>query len=43
MEMFSTEERSKSKRKFGGTKVCEADKVREFIRNPRVENEVFDF
>ena len=43
MEMFSTEERSKSKRKIGGTKACEADKVREFITNSRVENEAFHF
>ena len=35
--MFSMEERSKSKRKFGGTKVCEADKVREYFINPKME------
>ena len=39
--MFSMEERSKSKRKFGGTKVCEADKVREYFINPKIENGAF--
>ena len=34
MEKFSMDERSKSKLKFGGTKVCEADEVREYFINP---------
>ena len=42
MEMFSIGEWSKSKHKFGGTKVCEAGKVREYFINPKVENESFD-
>ena len=41
MEMFSMGERSKSKDKFGGTKVCEAEEVREYFINPKIENEVF--
>ena len=31
MEMFSMGERSKSKYKFGGTKVCDADEVIEYF------------
>ena len=42
MEMFSMRERRKSKCKFGGTKICEADKIGEHFINPKVENEVFD-
>ena len=41
MEMFSMGERSKSKRKFGGTKVCEVDEVREYFINPKIKNEAF--
>ena len=33
MEIFSMLERSKSKHKFGGTKVCEANEVREYFIN----------
>ena len=36
-------ERSKSKHKFGGTKVCKAKKLRECLINPKIENEVFDW
>ena len=38
MEMFSTGERTKSKHKFGETKVCEADEVREYFVNPKTES-----
>ena len=41
MEMFSMGERSKSKCKFGGTKVCEDDEVAEYFINPKTENEAF--
>ena len=41
MAIFSMGERSKSKRKFGGTKVCEADEVREYFINPKTENKAF--
>ena len=34
-------ERSKSKRKLGGTKVCKAEEVRINFANPKTENEVF--
>ena len=34
MEMLNTRERSKSKHKFGGTKVCEAEEEREYFINP---------
>ena len=34
METFSVGGRSKSKHKFGGMKVCEADEVREYFINP---------
>ena len=34
METFSMGRRSKSKHKFGGMKVCEADEVREYFINP---------
>lgn len=40
MEMFSMRERSKNKHKFGGVKVCEADKVKEYFINPKIENGV---
>ena len=42
MEMFSIGEWSKSKHKFGGTKVCEAKEIRKYFINPKIENEVFD-
>ena len=41
MEMFSRGEKSKSKHKFVGTKVCEAEEVSEYFRDPKIENEVF--
>ena len=41
METFNTGERSKSKHKFGGTKVCKGVEVREYFTNPKIENEVF--
>ena len=41
MEMFSMGERSLSKHKFGETKVCKADEVREYLINPKIENEAF--
>ena len=36
-------ERNKSKHKFGGTKVCEAEEVREYFINPKIENEFFGY
>ena len=41
MEMFSMGDRSKSKYKFGGKKVCEADEIREYFINPKIGNEAF--
>ena len=41
MKMFSKGESSKSKHKFGGTKVYEAEKLRECFINPKIENEAF--
>ena len=38
MEMFSKAERSTSKHKFGGTKVCETEEVREYFKNPKIES-----
>ena len=40
MDMFSMGERGISKRIFSGTKVCEADKLREYFIN--LKTEVFD-
>ena len=40
MEMLSMEERSKSKLRFGGTKVCEAEEVREYFINRKIENKI---
>ena len=42
MGMFSIGEWSKSKHKFGGTKVCKAKEIRKYFINPKIENEVFD-
>ena len=42
MEIFSMGERSKSKHKFGGLKVCKTDEVRKYFINPKTENEAFD-
>ena len=39
MEILSMGERSKSKHKLGGMKVCEADKLREYFVNLEIENE----
>ena len=39
MEIFSVGGQGKSKHKFGGIKVCEADEVREYFINPEIENE----
>ena len=39
-EMFNMGERSKSKCKFSGMKVCEADKEREYVKKAIIENEV---
>ena len=41
MQMFGMRERSKSKQKFGGPKVCKTDKAREYFVNPQIENEAF--
>ena len=38
MEMFSKQERGKSKYKFGGTKVCKAEEVRKYFVNPKIES-----
>ena len=38
MEMFSKQERRKSKYKFGGTKVCKAEEVRKYFVNPKIES-----
>ena len=34
-------EKRKNKHKFGGAKVCEAEQVRKYLVNPKIENEVF--
>ena len=34
-------ERRKSKQKFVGTKICEAEEVKKYFVNPKIENEVF--
>ena len=41
MEMFSLEEKSKSKHKFSGTKVCRAKEIREYLINPKIEKKIF--
>ena len=43
MEIFSMCGRSKSKHKFHGVKVSEADEVREYFINPEVENNPLDY
>ena len=35
------QERSESKLKFGGAKVCKADQVKKYFVNPKIETEVF--
>ena len=39
--MFSMGETSKSKQKLGRTIVCEAEEVREYFMNPKIEKNVF--
>ena len=34
-------ERRKSKHKFGKTKVCKSEEVREYFVNSKIQNEVF--
>ena len=41
LKIFSIRERRKSRHKFGGTKVCEAEEVRKYFVNPKIEIEVF--
>ena len=41
IEIFTMGKRSKSKYKFGGMKVCEVDKVREYFIKPEIENGSF--
>ena len=41
LKIFSIQERRKSRRKFGGTKVCKAEKVRKYFVNPKTKIEVF--
>ena len=36
LEMFSVQERHKSKYKFGGTKVCKAEEVRKSFLNLKI-------
>ena len=36
--MFSKRERSKSKYKLGGDKVCKAEEVRKYFVNPKIES-----
>ena len=38
LEMFSKQERRKSKYKFGRTKVCKAEEVRKYFVNPKIES-----
>ena len=39
--MLRMRERRKSKQKFIGTKIFEAEEVRKYFVNPKIENEVF--
>ena len=41
LERFSKRKIHKSKHKFGGNKVCKAEKVRKYFVNPKIQNEVF--
>ena len=41
LEMFSMRDRRKSKHKFDGTKVCQAEEGRKYFVNSRIKNEVF--
>ena len=42
LKIFSIQERHKSRHKFGGTKVCIAEKVRKYFVNPKIAKEVFN-
>ena len=35
------QERRKSKHKFGGTKISNAEEVKKYFVNPKIENQVF--
>ena len=39
--MFSVRERCKRKHKSGGTKVCQAEEVKKYFVNSKIENEAF--
>ena len=39
LEIFGMGGWSKSKRKFGGMKVCEAEEITEYFIKPQIENE----
>ena len=39
--MISMQERRESKHKFGGTKVCKVEEVRQHFVNRKIENEVY--
>ena len=41
LEVYSMQERRKSKHKFRGTKVSKAEVVRKYFVNSKIENEVF--
>ena len=41
MEIIRIGKQSKSKHKFGGTKACESDEIRECFINPNIEDEAF--
>ena len=41
--MFSIQERRKNRHKFGGTKVCKAEKVRQQFLNSKIEVQVFSY
>ena len=38
LEMFSKQERRKSKYKFGETKVCIAEELRKYFVNPKIKS-----
>ena len=42
LKISSIRERRKSRHKFGGTKVCIAEKVRKYFVNPKTGKEVFN-
>ena len=41
LEMFSMQERRINEHKLDGTKVCEAEEVKEYFLNPEIANEDF--